>query len=164
MPLHSTASDVAGIATSPWWTESQLAAIHPRAVAIVGATPSVRITLAAPEADLLASVWPGVGVIYCPRVESASQVQALDEMVSRLERLRGIRPGTIELRPLIESPEGVTMANEIASSSRRIRVLGLGPATELQMAGEALDYARSECALHARAHGLAAADTGYLLD
>jgi citrate lyase subunit beta / citryl-CoA lyase len=130
----------------------------------VSEAAALRITLAAPEADLLASVWPGVSVIYCPRVESASQLRALDAKVTELERLRGIRPGTIELRPLIESPLGVAMADEIAGSSRRVRVLGLGPAAELQMSGEALAYGRSECALHARAHGLVAEDTGYLLD
>jgi citrate lyase subunit beta/citryl-CoA lyase len=128
------------------------------------ATTGVRITLAAPEADLLASVWPGVSVIYCPRVESASQLRAVDVTVSELERRRGIRPGTIELRPLIESPAGVANADEIAGSSRRIHVFGLGPAVELQLSGDALAYARSECALRAHAHGLIAQDTGYLLD
>ena len=59
----------------------------PRSGPRVSEPTGVRITLATPKADLLASVWPNVSVIYCPRVESASQVQALDVMVGHLERL-----------------------------------------------------------------------------
>jgi citrate lyase beta subunit len=119
---------------------------------------SVRISVASPEADLSAVVWPGVSTIYYPRTESADQIQAADAHIGRLEMLRGIRPGTITLVPVIESPLGITMAHEIASSSPRIQVVGVGPHLE------ALYYARSECELVARALGLNVLDIQYIFD
>jgi citrate lyase subunit beta/citryl-CoA lyase len=111
----------------------------------------VRITAGSPEADLVAAIWPGVASVTYPRVEARRQIEDADACVTRLERLRGIRPGQIEIQPLIESTRGVTRAREIASSSPRVRAMGLGPAIRLEVADEALNYARSECELHARA-------------
>jgi citrate lyase subunit beta/citryl-CoA lyase len=118
----------------------------------------VRITAASPEADLAAAVWPGVGSVTYPHVELGHQIEQADAHISRLERLRGIRPGHVEIQPLIESPRGVTHAREIASSSPRVRAMGLGPAITLEVGDEALDYARSECELHARACGIVPLD------
>ncbi|MDQ6673802.1 MAG: aldolase/citrate lyase family protein [Chloroflexota bacterium] len=130
----------------------------------------VRISLGSPEADLAAVVWPGVSTIYIPKVESADQIRSVAAHLGRLERLRGIRPGTIEVRPLIESATGVTMAREIASSSARIRAFGVGPNLHISLGvepdadAEALKYARSECELQARALGLDPQDTRSVLD
>ena len=85
---------------------------------------SVRISLATPEADLAAAVWPGLQTVYHPR--------------------------TVRLRPLIESAAGVAHAREIAASSARIDAL----VPNLDLQGDALAYAHGECALIARALGL----------
>jgi citrate lyase subunit beta/citryl-CoA lyase len=124
----------------------------------------VRISRASPEADLSATVWPGVSTIYYPRVESAEEIQQVDAIVSRLEKLRGIRPGTIEIRPLVESPAGVSMADKIGSSSARIQALGAGPGLHEALGDDALAYAISEVELHARALSLAPVDISYVLD
>jgi citrate lyase subunit beta/citryl-CoA lyase len=124
----------------------------------------VRISLASWEADLDAVIQPGVGTIYHPRTESAEQIEKLDAAISRLERLRGIRPGTIEVRPLIESAKGVMMSKEIASSSARIQTLGLGPRINDALEGDALMYASGEVELHARAVGLSSSNVQYVLD
>ncbi|HLG71658.1 MAG TPA: aldolase/citrate lyase family protein [Chloroflexota bacterium] len=128
---------------------------------------NVRISLASAEADLEAVVWPGVSTVYCPRVESAAQLRAIDDIVGRLERLRGIRPGTVRLQPLIESARGVVAAGEIAPASARTDAFGPGPKLSLHLdaeRGEALAYARDECELVARAFELEPVSTEYLGD
>src|ERR1700737_1918498 len=88
---------------------------------------SVRISVATPQADLAAVVWPGVSTIYHPRTEAAAQIEAVARRIAELERLRGIRPGTVHVVPMVETPLGVSMAREIASSSARIQSFGVGP-------------------------------------
>jgi len=130
----------------------------------------VRISSASPEADLAAVVWPGVSTIYYPRPESVAQIQEADDSIARLERLRGIRPQTVAIRPVIESPLGVIMAHEIASGSPRVHAVGVGPNLRVSLGiepgidADALMYARSECELHARALGLDPQDVEYVLD
>jgi citrate lyase subunit beta/citryl-CoA lyase len=118
----------------------------------------IRISAASPEADLSAAVSPGVTSVTIPRVESAEQIELADAHITRLERLRGMRPRTVQIRPVIESPRGVTLAVEIASSSPRVYVLEVGPSITLELGDDALGYARFECELHARALGLTVRD------
>jgi citrate lyase beta subunit len=125
---------------------------------------SVRISIAALEADLTAAIQPGLAAVYFPGVESPEQLDAADALIGRLEKLRGIRPGTVQIRPLIESPRGVSLAGEIAASSARITTFGLGPHIRLQMDGYALDYARAQCELVARAHHVALVDLNHARD
>jgi citrate lyase subunit beta/citryl-CoA lyase len=125
---------------------------------------SIRISLASPEADLAAAVRPGVTTILYPRVESAEQIQQADVLITELERRRGIRPGTVELRALIESPKGVSMAHDIASSSPRLVAIGVGPNVGVTLDGDALGYASGECELHALASGLTPLNVQYVLD
>lgn len=116
---------------------------------------AVRISAASPEADLLAAVRPGVSAVFCSRAESAAQLRAADGLIAELERLRGIRPGTVRLRALIETPLGVTRAHEIAAASQRCAAIGLGPHVHAQLGGDSLAYARGECELIAHALNLA---------
>src|SRR5258708_15783848 len=117
---------------------------------------SVRISLATPEADLAAVVQPGVSTVLVPKVETVQQLETIDALITELERRRGIRPGTIEIRALIESPQGVTMANDIALSSPRLRAMGVGPHMGLRLAdaGDGSAYASAEGGLRALASGL----------
>jgi citrate lyase beta subunit len=127
----------------------------------------VRISLANSEADLNAVVWPGVSTVCCPRVESAMQLHTLERLIAILERRRGIRPGTIAIQPLIESPQGVTAAGEIASATPRIRAFGPGPKLNLHLEaerGEALAYSAGECELAARTFGIEPVSMEYLGD
>ncbi|MBV9324433.1 MAG: hypothetical protein JO352_11650 [Chloroflexi bacterium] len=114
----------------------------------------VRISAATPEADLDAVVWPGVTSVSYARCESAQQVRDADARITRLERLRGIRSGEVRVRPIIESARGVARAAEIAGSSGRVGALELGTSITLELGDNALDYARSECELNARARGV----------
>jgi citrate lyase subunit beta / citryl-CoA lyase len=118
----------------------------------------VRISRATQAADLAAVVWPGVTTIYAPRAESAAQLQAVAERIAELERLRGIRPGTVGVVPLVETPLGVSLAHELAASHARISAFGVGPNIGAGLGVEsdsaALSYARSECELTAKALGI----------
>ena len=124
----------------------------------------VRISRATPHADLAAVVWPGVATIYHPRSESAEQIQAISTRIDELERLRGIRPGTVNLVPMVETPLGVTMAREIAASSPRVRSFGVGPNIGMDLDADSLMYARAECELIARALDLEHLDIQPVLD
>jgi citrate lyase beta subunit len=126
--------------------------------------PDIRISVATPEADLSASVWPGMTAVYYPCVESASWLAEADAIIGRLEQLRGIRPGTVKIRPLIESSRGVTVAREIAARSSRVETFGVGPNVNLELGGDSLGYARGECELVARSLQLAPSDSQWVLD
>lgn len=71
---------------------------------------------------------------------------------------------------MIESPMGVVMAHEIASSSSRVHAFGVGPTMHVGLGvdpgsdADALMYARSECELHARARGIDPLDIRHVLD
>jgi citrate lyase beta subunit len=130
----------------------------------VSADISVRITRAAPEADLEAAVWPGLSTVYYPRAESPAEIQVVAARIDALERLRGVRPGTIGVVALVESPRGVSMARAIAHSSDRMRGFGVGPNLNLVLDGDALFYSRGECELHARVLDLDSLACGSALD
>jgi len=118
----------------------------------------VRISAAAPEADLGAAVWPGVASVACARVESAEHIERVDVEISRLERHRGIRPGQVEIKPIIETTRGVRHAPEIVRCSARTKTIAVGPSITLEVGDDALEYARFECELHARALGVTLLD------
>jgi citrate lyase subunit beta/citryl-CoA lyase len=124
----------------------------------------VRISAATPEADLSAAVWPEMSAVYLPSAESPERIHEADLLISHLEKVRGIRPGTVEIRPLVETAKGVTLAREVAASSSRIRAFGVGPNIHIELDGVALNYARAECELAARATGLSPRDVEKVLD
>ena len=98
-----------------------------------GAEVSVRINCAYPEADLDAAVRPGVSRISHPKTEHADQIRKVDAIITRLERERGIRPGTIEINAMIETTLGVANSYEIASSSPRVRNFSPGTGYDMSM-------------------------------
>ena len=98
-----------------------------------GAEVSVRINCAYVEADLEAAVWPGVCRISHPKTETAAQIQQVDEVITRLERERGIRPGTIEVNAMIETTLGVANSYQIASSSARVKSFSGGAGYDMSM-------------------------------
>ncbi len=71
-------------------------------------------------ADLDGTVWPGLSSISYPKGESAEQIRRMDSTISDLERRRGIRPGTVEVHPIIETVRGVVNLYELATSNPRV--------------------------------------------
>lgn len=128
-----------------------------------GAEAFTRINHDTVQADLEAAVWPGLTRIKYPKTEHASEVRLLDEIITRLERERGIEPGTVEIDPGIETAVGVANIFEIAASSPRIREFGattggydlsrdLG--VEMFVDFDQFVYPRGEAELAARTLGL----------
>ena len=129
-----------------------------------GAEAFTRINHDLVQADLEAIVWPGLSKVVYPKAEHSSEIQKLDQIITRLERERGIRPGTVELGANIETSVGVANAYEIAAASPRIREFGgasgydmsrdLG--VEMFVGFDQFVYGKGEVELAARALGLEA--------
>src|SRR2546422_9850649 len=91
-----------------------------------GAEAFTRINHDYVHADLDAIVWPGLSKVNYPKAETAEEIRLLDAVITRLERERGIRPGTVEIGANIETATGVAAAYDIASASPRVREFGGG--------------------------------------
>jgi citrate lyase subunit beta/citryl-CoA lyase len=90
-----------------------------------GASIYVRINKPFVDADLPFAVWPGVQRIMLPKTETAEEVRHAHEIVLRLEKERGIPPGSIELYPMIESTLGAVNIHEILTAvPRKIHSMG----------------------------------------
>ena len=128
-----------------------------------GAEAFVRINHDSVEADLEASVWPGLKRIKYPKAEHAGEIRALDEIISRLERERDIPAGTVEIDPGIETAVGVANVFEIAGASARVREFGASTGgydlsrdfgVEMFVGFDQFVYPRGEAELAARTLGL----------
>ncbi len=92
-----------------------------------GASIYVRVNKPFVDADLPCSVWPGVDRIMLPKTESAAEMRHAHEIISRLEKERGVPAGTIELSPMIESALGAVNIHEILTATpRKIWSMGGG--------------------------------------
>jgi citrate lyase subunit beta / citryl-CoA lyase len=92
-----------------------------------GASIYVRINKPFVDADLPYAVWPGVDRIMLPKTESAAEYRRVHEIILKLEKERGIAPGTIELYPMIESTLGAVNIYEILTAApRQLRSMGGG--------------------------------------
>lgn len=111
--------------------------------------------------DLQAMVAPGIDGIVLPKVESPSQLVAVDWAVSAMERARGLREGGIDLVPIIETGRGITGLRDIARSGTRVRRLSFGAGDYTLDVGmrwtfgeRELDHARTAIVVESRAAGL----------
>jgi citrate lyase subunit beta/citryl-CoA lyase len=130
-----------------------------------GASIYVRINKPFVDADLPYAVWPGVSRIMLPKTESAAEMRHAHEIISRLERERGIPEGTIELSPMIESALGAVNIHEILTAvPRTIWSMGGGGGYDMalnlgiEMFADFDQYAFpvANVALHAMALGIEA--------
>ena len=80
------------------------------------------------QADLNACVWPGLVGIIVPRLESAQEVSEADDLLSTLEKERGLPPQTVQIVASIETAKGNLGAIEVVRSSPRIWGMTLGRA------------------------------------
>lgn len=76
--------------------------------------------------DVLAVTLAGLAGIVLPKARSAGDVGLLDSLLSVLEHERGLRRGSIELLPTIETANALGRAVEIGTASPRVRCLGFG--------------------------------------
>ena len=126
-----------------------------------GADAVCRINHDLMEADLNAAVWPGLMHVNYPKAEHGHEIVRMDEIITRLEEERGIRPGAIEIGANIETAVGVANAYEIVTASPRVREFGgaagydmsrdLG--VEMFVGFDQFVYGKGEVELAARAAG-----------
>lgn len=98
------------------------------AVAASGTTVFVQTTSTTCEADLQACVWPGLNGIVLSRVDSAQQMQDVNNLLSSLEKERGLAEGAINIVAALETARGNQDAYEIITSSKRVSGVTLGRA------------------------------------
>ena len=93
-----------------------------------GADVVVRINrpLSLAVRDVEAAVSPSVKALSLPKVESAGQIQLLDELVSEVEIQRGMPVGQTLFLVLIESAQGLSLMAEIAAASPRVAAMTIG--------------------------------------
>ena len=74
----------------------------------------------------VASAGGTIDLIVLPKVTEVAHVQALDLLLSQLERTHGLEPGRIGIEPQIENALGLTNVDAIAAGPR-VQALVLGP-------------------------------------
>ena len=86
----------------------------------------VRIDRETRWADVRASVHRGINGIVFPGPEEPEEVVELDELIAKMEKERGVEPGTTELALMLESAKGFWNAASLAQASPRVSALGVG--------------------------------------
>ena len=111
--------------------------------------------------DLREIVRPGLGGVVQPKAESARDLLEIDLLIGQLELERGMRPGEVELLPLVESARGVEALGELAAASPRTRRISFGIADYTLDLGlqpsadeQELDYIRARLTHASRSAGL----------
>lgn len=119
-------------------------------------------------ADLNAVVRAGVDVVRMPKTETAQDVIDMDREITEIEKACGREVGSTKMLAAIESPLGITQANQIAMASNRLIGIALGAEdyvrnlkTERSPEGIELLFARCSILQAARAAGIQAFDTVY---
>lgn len=118
-------------------------------------------------ADLEAVVRAGVDIVRLPKTDSATEIEALEHEVERIERACGRELGSTKLMAAVESASGVVNALSIARASPRligIALAGFDYLVDMQAQrgdGTELFYARCAVLHAARATGIDAFDVVY---
>jgi citrate lyase subunit beta/citryl-CoA lyase len=92
------------------------------------------------HADLVETLHQGVDGVVLPKVESAAELHAIDWLISNLERERGIREGSIDLIPQLETAAGVQRVERIVQAGN-LRTYKPAPWRVKRIAFGAGDYA-----------------------
>ena len=118
--------------------------------------------------DLNAVVRAGVDVVRMPKTETAQDVVDMDSAITDIEKTCGREVGSTKMLAAIESPLGITQANQIATASKRLIGIALGAEdyvrnlkTERSPEGIELLFARCSILQAARTAGIQAFDTVY---
>jgi citrate lyase subunit beta / citryl-CoA lyase len=131
-----------------------------RTVGQGGGEVHVRVNQASIEADVAASVWPGLSGLNMGHTLTSDQVRMMDACVTRFERERGIRPGTIEIDLSPDSVAGTVASEDLVDVSPRVTSFGsvggydyaLSLGVEMFTGVDAFFYPRGLGSLIARAY------------
>ncbi|MFN8558135.1 MAG: aldolase/citrate lyase family protein [Dehalococcoidia bacterium] len=126
-----------------------------------GAVVGVRINRESWQADIEASVWPGLRNITFPKAEDPAVIAAAGDLIERLERERGLPEGSVGLSLIIETVAGLEQVDALRTAHPRLTGAG-GPADVdftadlgivLDATLDSLEWARGEMDLFQRATG-----------
>ena len=78
------------------------------------------------QADLEASIWPGLSGIMLSGVRTGADVVLAEEMMTKLEQARGMRTGSLEIIVVLESALAVWNIREIITATPRVTQVSLG--------------------------------------
>lgn len=120
------------------------------------------------EDDLAAVVGPHIHGISIGKVQNASDIRAISELLRKLEKRAGVEHRSIRLLPWIESASAIVRCAEICMASTRIIAVAFGAEDFTNDMGvERLDdesqlaYPRMAVCIAARAAGVLALDTPF---
>ena len=127
------------------------------------------------EGDLAEVITGNLACLMVPKVENAAHVREINENLLKVEKEKGIVPGTVSIIPLIESAGAVQNIFQIATEKTepsRIYCVAFGAADytldmgiEITKEGAELSYPRSRIAVASRAAGIAPPlDTPFMMD
>ena len=71
---------------------------------------------------------PNLDCVMLPKVQNAAQVQALDLLLTQIEKTMGFEVGRIGIEAQIENAAGLVNVDEIAAASPRLETIIFGPA------------------------------------
>ncbi|MEU2604137.1 HpcH/HpaI aldolase/citrate lyase family protein [Streptomyces albus] len=115
--------------------------------------------------------------VMLPKVQDAAQIQALDMLLTQIEKTMGLEVGRIGIEAQIENAKGLVNVDEIAGASPRMETIVFGPADFMAsinmkslVVGEqppgypadAYHYILMRILMAARTHNLQAIDGPYL--
>lgn len=109
--------------------------------------------------DIEAAVLPSVAGLVLPKVESASHVQLLAELVDTIEADRGLPNGHVKFIALIETADAFFRCREIARAHERVVAISLGSedfslATQSDPDPDVLLYPKQQIVIAAHAAGI----------
>ena len=119
--------------------------------------------------DLKHVLYPDITGLVLPKINTAEDMEYFDNLITGLEKERGIEQGHFKFVPLIETAAAVLDTLSIARATKRTIALGFGGEDFLNdiqgTHGDppyAFDYPRATIVLAARATGILPIDTPYL--
>ena len=126
-----------------------------------GADVVVRINrpLSLAVRDLEHSICPDVDAIACTKVDSASHIRLLDELVTEIEEKRGMPAGHTKFIAMVETADAFFRIHEIVRASPRIVATCIGGEdfaldNNMQPTGEALFYPKQHMVFAANSAGI----------
>ncbi len=119
--------------------------------------------------DIEAVVITGLRGIVLPKSESRDDINLAATLIFEAEVETGIKPGSVRILPIIETPQGVINAYEIARASPRVAGINFGPedfTREMGInhtkEGTEISYPRAVIAVACHAAGILAIDGVYM--
>jgi citrate lyase subunit beta/citryl-CoA lyase len=127
------------------------------------------------EEDIQYVVADGLNGIMLPKSDSREDIIRLDRLLEREEKEKGLKPGSISILPLLETPKGIAAVSEIISGSPRVVGVSFGAGDYSREIGAGMgvtnlsaddfslmaSHPRSTIALAARAAGVMAVDSPF---